>query len=197
MELLWKLSPVNARKETDVEDNVAPLWRDPTRQDSPLHRLCDLLPEACPYLANLYISFQCWLTPGSTRGDSNDSISEMETIFLGPVERMLRAFGPAKGKEFNVAIQVGAWNVLLKKYSTLLGTALRVESEDGLIRGRFWKTLRPPDGSHHDTSGAGDATGSPGYWICGGWDDMEGLGGDYWIVANWGGPWAHGQGTTF
>jgi hypothetical protein len=117
VELFWKLGPIDGRNQVPmVEDTVEPLRRDPMRQDLPLHRLCALLPEALPYLDKLYISFQCWLNPGC-RGCNNDNISEMETLFLGPVEHMLRTFGPTSDKKFNVAIQQGGWFILLRKHN--------------------------------------------------------------------------------
>lgn len=211
LELLWPLNTIRTRKGTiPLKDHVTPLWEastnSETRADLPLHILCGMMPRTFPHLRSLYVSFQCWLDRGSSvRGASDDVISEVETIFLGPVEDMLRAFrlGQSRqegcshgyvGLEFNVAIQRGAWFVLLHKYHKLLGGQLKVESVDGLSRGRFWKPLGL--GSRRETdhgvgSGAGHGVGEGddhfGYWICGGWEDMKVFGTtDYWMMTRWG-----------
>ena len=135
-----------------------------------------------PHVQSLYISFQSWLDPGPGSSSlQDDVISEVESIFLGPVEQMLRLLGPGPGKEFNIAIQRGAWFVLLRKYNKLYGSRLRVESEDGPMRGRFWRSLSLSS-NHHD-----DGCDNFGYWICGGWNDMDFVGAqDYWTISNWG-----------
>lgn len=166
--------------------------------------MCDMIPQAFPRLRSLYISFQCWLDWGSG-GAGDDLISQVETIFLGPLEDMLRACLLGRsgqvgcghgyvGLELNVAMQRGAWFVLLHKYHKLLGPKLKVESVDALSRGRFWKPLRRGSGAMTDE---GDGIGAShemeddddgfGYWICGGWEDVKVFGGaDYWLMTNWG-----------
>lgn len=177
---------------------VKPLWDDPTKQDTALHALCTTLTETFPHLCKLYISFQCWLSPGVPRsGGDGDAISEMETIFLGPVEQMLRALGPRPDKEFRVAIQRGAWVVLHAKYHSLLGTALRVESVDDQGRGRFWKPLcRLGDNGDDDNGRVRGEEDGIGYWICSGWEDIDTFGHDYWTITHWGNKWT-GTRDTF
>ncbi|KAK3313317.1 hypothetical protein B0H66DRAFT_522255 [Apodospora peruviana] len=206
LELLWKLDTFKAfhgssHLPTGKEDHVRPLWADPSRRDSALHVLCGLISQTFPHLGRLYISFQCHLHPGSflRPGADVDIISEVETIFLGPVEDMLRTYYYQVRQdaplELNVAIQSGAWRVLLAKYHQLLGGAkLRVESADELARGRFWKPLGQTVGRDDDDD---DDGGEFGYWICGGWDDMRGLGNDYWNMTNWGGKWMSGNNDVF
>lgn len=211
IELLWKLNAIQARSKPPVKDYVKPLWdgsgglnpQSHQTSDSPLHVLCDLIPRTFPHLRSLYISFQCWLDPGSPRGGpGGDVISEVETIFLSPVEDMMRAclLGRSKQEcdgdghgyrdlELNLAIQRGAWRVLLAKYHKLLGAKLKVESVDELSRGRFWKPLPRlvSGGGIGDEETDGDD--GFGYWICGGWEDMQAFGHDYWIMTNWGDKW--------
>lgn len=170
------------------DNNLARLWMDPTRQDTTLHYLCTMLPEAFPHLRRLYISFQCWVDPPFPKRDGDgDGISDVEAVVLGPVERMLRVLGPARGKEFNVAIQRTGWYVLFKKYQTLLGSKLRFESVDDLVRGRFWKPLGPLGAVEHDAHGCYNEDADFGYWICGGWDDYPIHA--YWLPEAWGYKW--------
>lgn len=97
LELLWSLNTIQAKKDkVPLKDHVTPLWdSSPNFQgqaDSPLHILCGMIPLTFPHIRSLYISFQCWLDQGSAiRRPSDDVISEVETIFLGPVDHMLRA----------------------------------------------------------------------------------------------------------
>ncbi|KAK2613238.1 hypothetical protein N8I77_000162 [Diaporthe amygdali] len=171
-------------------DGFKSLWDNPTGQDTPLHKLCAMIPKSFTHVQSLYISFQSWLQP-SRRGAQDDVISEVESIILGPVEDMLRLLDPRSGKEFNVAIQTGAWRILLNKYNKLYGSRLKVETEDGLMRGRFWKSLDLCDSQKDDD------LDKFGYWICGGWNDIEFLGPqDYWLLTNWGDTWTE-VGTTF
>ena len=214
LELLWPLNSIQSKKgKPPLKDHVTPLWNaapnSRAEADSPLHIICGMIPRTFPHLRSLYISFQSWLDRGSgMRGPSDDVISEVETIFLGPVDDMLRACQLGRsgqegcshgyvGLELNVAIQRGAWFVLLHKYHRLLGAKLNVESIDGLSRGRFWKPLRFGSGVETDD---GDDTGPVhgmkdgddrfGYWICGGWEDMKVFGtADYWMMTSWGDKW--------
>jgi len=195
--------------KTPIIDHITPLWNaDSNAQDqadSPLHILCNTIPQMFPHLRRLYISFQCWLNPGSYRGEG-DPISEVETIFLGPVEDMMRSYlqrRPNRGNshdhshgdlELQVAIQRGGWHVLLRKYHKLLGDKLIIYSDDDLSRGRFWKPLRLNGPADTSSGGAGagyeekDGDGC-GYWICGGFEDMRNWGLDYWLIAHWGEKW--------
>jgi len=183
LELLWKLNFFHPRGSTaaPVANHIKALWSrhgdsSITSRDSPLHALCELIPQMFPRLQRLYISYQCWLESGCPL--EGDLISVAETAFLGPVEDMLRSYRGRRqegsGLELNVAIQHGAWRVMLAKYRTLLGSELRVESADRLARGRFWKQL--------DDNGFG-------YWICCGWEDTKAFGLDYWFMSNWGNKW--------
>ena len=136
-----------------------------------------------------------------------DYISDLEAIFLGPVEDMLRVWAQSrsgvekvdrgyKDVELNVAIQRGAWFVLRAKYYKLLGRKLKSETVD-MSRGRFWKPLRLDSSAAADdgdgiiaSGGEGSEDGGVGYWICGGWEDMDVFGPhNYWIMANWGDKW--------
>lgn len=201
LELLLKLNDINQGRT--AKNHAKDLWEDAPRPiDSPLHTLRASIPENFPYLRRLYISFQCHLDPPLGRGGVHeDIISEVETIFLGPVEDMVRILHHMAGPEveINIAIQRSAWKVLLAKYMTLLGTGLKAESADLVMRGRFWKALSPAT-ARTLASGeneAADVEGKEklGYWICAGWDDMN-QHHDYWITSNWGVKWA-GVGTTF
>ncbi|WYZ42218.1 hypothetical protein EsH8_V_001113 [Colletotrichum jinshuiense] len=204
LELLWKLNTIDGSK-TPAKDHVKSLWDSgPNRQDqsdSPLHVLCATIPQTFPHVRSLYISFQSWLDPGIPRGGPDgDVISEVETIFLGPVEDMMRTClkrpeqGPGRGNmELNVAIQRGAWRVLLAKYQKLLGAKLKLETVDELSRGRFWKALGSGTGGDAGSENEDDEFG---YWICGGWEDMRSFGHDYWIMTNWGDKWT-GTRDTF
>jgi len=156
-----------------------------------LHLLCTSIPQIFPHLRSLYISFQCWLTPSVPRSHEDDVISEVEVIFLAPIENMRRAW--SGNLELNVAVQSGAWGVLLKKYQTLLGADLRTKGGGWPARGRFWKPLGP---SVRETGGGGEGDagvedGGSGYWICGGWEDVKAIGQGYWVICNWGDKW-HG-----
>lgn len=201
LELLLKLNDINQCRT--AKNHAKDLWEDAPRPiDSPLHTLRASIPENFQHLRRLYISFQCHLDPLLGRGGVHeDIISEVETIFLGPVEDMVRILHHMAGPEveINIAIQRGAWKVLLAKYMTLLGTGLKAESADLVMRGRFWKALSPAT-ARTLASGeneAADVEGKEklGYWICAGWDDMN-QHHDYWITSNWGVKWA-GVGTTF
>lgn len=78
---------------------------------------------------------------------------------------------------------------MLHKYHKLLGPKLKVESVDGLSRGRFWKPFRLGNGAAAGY-GADNVDDESGYWICGGWEDMKAFGaGDYWIMTRWGDKW--------
>ena len=223
LELLWKLNSTEIRPEVPLPNYVKPLWdAGPDFQghpDSPLHILCQMIPQTFPRLRRLYISFQCWLDSGSHGGA--DLISDVETIFLGPVEDMMRAYLLERSRqegrdhghnlshgygdlELNAAIQWGAWFTLLKKYMQLEGTKLKFESDDFMAwRGRFWKPLRlgsdAVTGSGSDGGGTGyEENGGEGcgYWICGGWQDADPYGTNYWEFVNWGWKWNWG-GTTY
>lgn len=213
LELLWPLNTIKTTKgRVSLKDHVTPLWNSSCLQgelESPLYALSGMIPRTFPHLRNLYISFQCWLDQGSgRRGPGDDLISEVETIFLRPLEDLLRAYllGRSEqegrghnhaGLELNVAIQRGAWFVLLHKYHKLLGAKLNVESVDALSRGRFWKPLRLSCGVEADEGnvtsaghGVGDDDDRFGYWICGGWEDMNAFGtADYWMMTSWGDKW--------
>lgn len=179
LELLWDLNKSRGKgvRQLPVADHVKALWEGRQPQEgNPLHIFCDMILGMLPQLRYLYISFQCWLNPPPS-SESNDVISELETIFLGPLEKMLmRMRSRGQKLELNVAIQRCAWYILLRKYHTLLGNNIRVESIDEICRGRFWKPL----------ADAGDGDGD-GYWICGGWEDMKGFGTEYWMT--WGNAW--------
>ncbi|KAK4442792.1 hypothetical protein QBC34DRAFT_386897 [Podospora aff. communis PSN243] len=203
LELLWKLNDINQARTVKAKNHAMALWQDPPRPvDSPLHALRASVPETFPHLRRLYVSFQCHLDPPFGRSAvDGDIITEVETIFLGPVEDMVRILHHRAGPkvEINVAIQRGAWRVLLSKYMTLLGTGLRAESADLVMRGRFWKALGPATvgslGSGESETSSAKGNDSLGYWICGGWDDMKHHH-DYWINSSWGSYW-NGMGTTF
>ncbi|KAK0652762.1 hypothetical protein B0T16DRAFT_406768 [Cercophora newfieldiana] len=210
LQLLWKLNEVQPRSKNKQQpprkDHARALWEgEGPDNNNPLHLLCGSIPQTFPNLQSLYISFQCWLNPPSTanKGVNDDVISEVESIFLGPVEDMMRACGSNNhnGKlELSVAIQSGAWSTLLAKYEQVLGAGLKAELyEDG--RGRFWKPLLPSQGFQgvHDRSGGGVDDGEEnrlGYWICSGWDDIQAIGQGYWIMCNWGQTWRTGFGTA-
>ena len=210
LELLWTLNTTETKDKSWSEDHIAPFSdnRDELRGQSGalLHILCSMIPQTFPHLRNLYLSFQCWLSLASPAGwPGDDFISEVEAIFLGPVEDMLRAWARSrsgqekhgyKDLELNVAIQRGAWFVLRTKYYKLLGRKLKSECVD-MSRGRFWKPLRLDSSAAADTvdgirAGGGEGSGNDGfgYWICGGWEDMDAYGSsDYWIMTNWGDKW--------
>lgn len=181
LEMLWNfnLDLCNHR----ITDGLKSLWTESARQDSPLHKVCAMVPRSLPHVRSLYVSIQSWIDPPGL-GNQVDGISFVESIILAPVEDMLRLLEPGPSKEFHVAIQRGAWFILLNKYNKLYGSKLRVESQDGLTRGRFWKSLDLP------SSQKGDPVDTFGYWICGGWDDMKLLGShNYWTMTSWGDKW--------
>lgn len=180
LEMLWNFNI--DYKTNRFTDGLKSLWADPTRQDSPLHKACAVIPRSFPHLRRLYISIQSWIDPPGM-GPRHDGISYVERVILGPVEDMLRSLEPGPGKEFKIAIQHGAWYVLLRKYYSLYGAKLRRRSLDMLTRGRFWKPLDLPG------SQKGDHVEDFGYWICGGWDDMEYADLCYWMRTSWGDRW--------
>ncbi len=190
LELLWKLNNIQPRNKPRGKDYAQLLWEGHSTPDSPLHVLCGSIPKTFPHLRSLYISFQCWLNSPPGKDWEEDIISEVETIYLGPVENMLREYSGSL--RLNVAIQSGAWFTLLDKYYQLLGAGLKLESVDG-FRGRFWKPLSREGG---DDEGLDNGDDGFGYWICTGWDDVKAIGHGYWIVCNWGQKWRKGFGTA-
>lgn len=188
LEMLWNFNLDLSNNR--ITDGLKSLWTESTRKDSPLHKMCAMFPRSLPHVRSLYISIQSWIDPPAL-GAQDDGISYVESIILAPVEDMLRLLKPGPSKEFHVAIQRGAWFILLNKYNKLYGSKLRVESQDGLTRGRFWKSLSLSD------SQKGDSVDNFGYWICGGWSDMEFVGfQNYWIQTSWGDRWI-GRGEIF
>jgi len=167
LEMLWNLT--SPSKHWRSGNLLYGLYTDPSMENSPLHQLCRMIPLAFPNIRYLYISLECFIGPQNPN-QFPDTILATEEIVLGPIEDMIRTLGP--GRECSIAIQGGAWTVLLKKYRYMYESALRVEMEN-CIRGRFWKALDPSlDGL--------------GYWICSGWDDIAFLGRDYWTFDLWG-----------
>lgn len=169
LEMLWNFN-METERRIDIDNSMQLLWDKPDTQGSLLHELCAIMPETFPAVRFLYISVQSWLAPSSINS-LEDPISDLEQIFLGPVEQMLRAMGPRLGREFNVAIQQGAWRLLLRKHSHMHGSALAMSGQ------RFWKSLGVADGDEM------------GYWICSGWDDIGFIGCDYWMFNFWGRKW--------
>ncbi|KFZ01922.1 hypothetical protein V501_09715 [Pseudogymnoascus sp. VKM F-4519 (FW-2642)] len=145
------------------------LWDDPTTEDSELHALCRMVPQAFPNVLRLDITIICDIRP--TGDDFPDitwatrrvrartlklSALAMEHSIFGPIERMLRTLGP--GREFSITISMRAWEILANKHRVLYGSELKIEWYCSGIEGRFWKVLDPGN--------------ELGYWICCG-DNQE------------------------
>ncbi|OBT97676.1 hypothetical protein VE01_04594 [Pseudogymnoascus verrucosus] len=145
------------------------LWDDPTTEDSELHALCRMVPQAFPNVLRLDITIICDIRP--TGDDFPDitwatrrvrartlklSALAMEHSIFGPIERMLRTLGP--GREFSITISMCAWEILADKHRVLYGSELKIEWYCSGIEGRFWKVLDPVN--------------ELGYWICCG-DNQE------------------------
>lgn len=210
LELMWCLDNIKWVRcnTTDRDsDHVAAMWdnfrnESSTEYHSPLDTLCAMIPETFPSLRSLHISFQSWLGPREQPPQnpaSVDLISDLEKIFLGPIEKMIQTSSFEQPVEFNVAIQRAAWEVLMSKYRTLLGETLQFETVDystrGGTRGRFWKPLPGSDNPGRDVS---TKNNNPGYWVCEGWDDIP----DWlstpadWCRTYWGERWLSGPSTN-
>lgn len=115
---------------------------------SPIHTLCQMVPQALPHVRQLTIFL------GSSISQSRDTHSAdfPDPAILDPIEDMIRALGP--GREFNVSIELGTWHTLTSKYGALYSPNFRIEWYNTCIEGRFWKLLGPGD--------------DLGYWICSG-----------------------------
>lgn len=143
-------------------------WDDLTTENSELHRLCRMVPQAFPHVLHLNISLLGDIRPtgdnytclGLTPVESAMSrASAMERVILGPIESMLRALGP--GREFSITVSMKAWGFLVYKHRALYGAKLRVELYI-TNEGRFWKALDPAN--------------ELGYWISSGTDEDPRIG---------------------
>ncbi|KAL5353303.1 hypothetical protein ACLOAV_001339 [Pseudogymnoascus australis] len=147
------------------------LQEDPTREDSELHALCRMVPQAFPRVLSLDIAILCdirptgddfpdtrWATRGVRARTLKLSTLAIEQSILGPFENMLRTLGPAR--EFSITIPMLAWSILLNQHHTLYGPNLRIEWYCYRSEGRFWKVLDPGN--------------ELGYWIsCGHHEDQR------------------------
>ncbi len=150
LEMRWLST---SRQTGDAKDikYIYPLrgvWADPPTNDSKLHALCRMVPEAFPNVCQLYIWLDCFIIPPERHGDP---MSEVERFILRPVEDMLRILGP--GRELSISIQIILWEHVARRYALLYGPELRIE-RNGIMEGRFWKVVGPGN--------------ELGYWICSG-----------------------------
>ncbi|EPE05419.1 hypothetical protein F503_02158 [Ophiostoma piceae UAMH 11346] len=210
LQLRWLLDfhiPGGQRHIPRPPNHVKPLWErhyasggSSAMKDAALDRLCAMIPTTFPHLQMLYLSHDSWLAPPE-RGPEHDGISEMEEVFLGPIEDMLRGWRDSGAKqgsrtglslEVNVAIQSAGWGVLMRKYAKILGPEALVRADffdDNGVRGRFWKSLDENKGTETGMETATTDTDGFGYWICSGFDDVGNTGHDYWIRQPWGTKW--------
>lgn len=147
------------------------LQEDPTREDSELHALCRMVPQAFPRVLSLDIAILCdirptgddfpetrWATRGVRARTLKLSTLAIERSILGPFENMLRTLGPTR--EFSITIPMLAWSILLNQHHTLYGPNLRIEWYCYRSEGRFWRVLDPGN--------------ELGYWIsCGHYEDQR------------------------
>lgn len=127
------------------------IWKGRTRVEgtsSPIHSLCQMVPQALPHVRQLAIFFRSSI--GETRGIHFADFPD--PAMVGPIEDMIRALGP--GREFNVSIELSAWLTLTAKHGSLYRPNFRIEWYNTCVEGRFWKVLSPGD--------------ELGYWICSG-----------------------------
>ncbi|OBT69078.1 hypothetical protein VE03_01424 [Pseudogymnoascus sp. 23342-1-I1] len=96
---------------------VQALWDNPTIEDSELHALCRMVPQAFPHVRHPDISLLGDIRP--TEDDSTgltpvesaiSTASAMERVILGLIESMLCALGP--GREFSITVSIQAWGIL-------------------------------------------------------------------------------------
>ncbi|OBT83116.1 hypothetical protein VE02_08071 [Pseudogymnoascus sp. 03VT05] len=145
------------------------LWDDPTTEDSELHALCRMVPQAFPHVLHLDITILCdirptgddfpditWATRGVRARTLKLSALAMEHSIFGPIEIMIRTLGP--GREFSITIPMPAWEILEHKHRVLYGPELKIEWYCYGMEGRFWKVLDPGN--------------ELGYWVCCG-DNVE------------------------
>ncbi|KFY47460.1 hypothetical protein V496_10631 [Pseudogymnoascus sp. VKM F-4515 (FW-2607)] len=79
------------------------IWKGRTRVEgtsSPIHSLCQMVPQALPHVRQLAIFFRSSI--GETRGIHFADFPD--PAMVGPIEDMIRALGP--GREFNVSIEL-------------------------------------------------------------------------------------------
>ncbi|OBT49864.1 hypothetical protein VE04_10206 [Pseudogymnoascus sp. 24MN13] len=157
MEVSWTFRPTAT---TDKPLNV--LWNDPTTKDSALHELCRMVPELFPRVRQLDINI---LGELRLRPDTHSTVIDLggiETVFLGPIEDMVRALGP--GREVCIAIQQTVFHILFMEKLELYGQDLKQDIYNP-YNIRFWKELDPDGGL--------------GYWICDGAPDQCQVGNIY------------------
>ncbi|KFY81649.1 hypothetical protein V500_11226 [Pseudogymnoascus sp. VKM F-4518 (FW-2643)] len=151
------------------KSRIKVLWDNPTTEDSELHDLCRMVPQAFPHVLRLDITLLCDIRPigdDFTRLSLPEAreltVSAMERVILGPVESMLRALGP--GREFSITVPMLAWIMLQALHRFLYGPKLKIEWYIYGMDGRFWKELDPSN--------------ELGYWIC--------CGDEEYIPIHWG-----------
>ncbi|KFZ11046.1 hypothetical protein V502_07779 [Pseudogymnoascus sp. VKM F-4520 (FW-2644)] len=151
------------------KSRIKVLWDNPTTEDSELHDLCRMVPQAFPHVLRLDITLLCDIRPigdDFTRLSLPEAreltVSAMERVILGPVESMLRALGP--GREFSITVPMLAWIMLQALHRFLYGPKLKIEWYIYGMDGRFWKEL--------------DSSNELGYWIC--------CGDEEYIPIHWG-----------
>ncbi|OBT86150.1 hypothetical protein VE02_05761 [Pseudogymnoascus sp. 03VT05] len=157
MEVSWAFRPTATRdKPLDV------LWNDPKTRDSVLHEMCRMVPELFPRVRQLDINILGELRLRPDIHSAVFALGGIETVFLGPIEDMVRALGP--GREVCIAIQQTVFHTLFMEKFELYGHDLKQDIYNP-YNIRFWKELDPDNGL--------------GYWICDGAPDHCQLGNIY------------------
>ncbi|ETS79684.1 hypothetical protein PFICI_09537 [Pestalotiopsis fici W106-1] len=134
-------------------------------QGPSLLALSATIPKIFPRLQKLYISFRGYVDL-SNHSTNKEIIPEVETIILGPTERILCAMGPRRGKEFSIGLDSHTlWHTLAQKY----GDPERRDSAMGrseMQGGKFWKSINQP--TRNLTASIETVQDDHyGYWICG------------------------------
>lgn len=175
LELLWTFDKTGLFSDPTIRS----IWdqaegpSSSPRQDTQFHELCRMMPHTFPNVRHLYVALQACLVPPKSR--DIDVLSEVERLFLQPVEDMFRSLCPETGKNFGLAIQRGCWQAFANRLTRRGPRHHRIyESfDDGAsYQERIWRPLGD-DGS--------------GYWLRPGWDDFAVFGHqDYWLLGFWG-----------
>ncbi|KAL2263993.1 hypothetical protein VTK26DRAFT_3777 [Humicola hyalothermophila] len=161
----------------------------PSQPSTAFHHLCRMVPSTFPNLRRLYIALQAFLVPPEDfplADYDDDLLGAVERVVLAPIEDLFRALGPARGKDFSLAIQHGGWRVFADRLTLEKGGKGKENRErdprafrcfevvamgERSFREKLWKPLG--DGEHE------------GYWLCPGWDDFALFGHSYWLFDIW------------